>query len=314
MLPILLIGVSSATFLSLLLLPLGVDAAVVALGAGSAAGLGWLGGRRAAVRERRRVAALQEVFETEVALARRLHQALEQLGDGHHELASATMTSVLSLDLLAKQPTAPGPEGDAARALLEQARDGLARIAALVLALRAERLTPYVGVKTDLRPAVEASIQAVRARFPRVGVALTIAPGAPEKVTASGGAAALATVVTELLTNACEGVGRRRAAPVSVTIRLVGDGPWGLVEIADGGPGLPVPLRTRDGVPPVLRSTKRGRLGLGLTRCEHVARASGGLLTVEATPDSGARAVLRLPALAEPEPLVESDLPHAGNG
>nr|WP_202394623.1 HAMP domain-containing sensor histidine kinase [Xanthomonas sp. LMG 9002] len=97
----------------------------------------------------------------------------------------------------------------------------------------------------------------------------------------------LEQVLINLLRNALEAGG---SAPV--TLRARGDGASVLIEVLDGGAGLP----TSDNLFVPFFTTKRGGSGIGLVLSRQIVEAQGGSLSLEARTDApGSVATLRLP-------------------
>jgi len=105
-----------------------------------------------------------------------------------------------------------------------------------------------------------------------------------------GNTAALRTVFSDLIANACEamsGAGRLR-------IRVRRDGDDVTIDFRDTGQGLPAVSEERLFEP--LFTTRTGALGLGLAFCREVMDRLGGQATARNATPRGARVTLRLPA------------------
>jgi two-component system, OmpR family, sensor kinase len=87
------------------------------------------------------------------------------------------------------------------------------------------------------------------------------------------------------------------STPVTVQLNTEerGGATWGLITVADRGPGIPRELQKR-----LFERFARGPgsqgLGLGLYLAHRVAEAHGGVLTVDSAPEIGARFTLAVPA------------------
>ncbi len=100
----------------------------------------------------------------------------------------------------------------------------------------------------------------------------------------------LSAVLHNLHKNAEEAlVGR----PPWVAVRVLADGPWAVLEVEDGGPGVPEEARERIFEPAF--SHKPGGTGLGLAIARRIASEHGGSLQVHTGSRGGALFRLRLP-------------------
>jgi len=106
----------------------------------------------------------------------------------------------------------------------------------------------------------------------------------------------LSRAVHNLLLNAAE------ASPDggTVDVRSGREGDDAVVEVLDRGPGLAPEVRARLFEPYV--STKARGSGLGLSLVRDIAIQHGGVVTLDDREGGGARACLRLPVLAAPDP------------
>jgi two-component system, NtrC family, C4-dicarboxylate transport sensor histidine kinase DctB len=96
-----------------------------------------------------------------------------------------------------------------------------------------------------------------------------------------------------LVINACEGDGQRRAARVDVEVRIDGAHGRVVVDVIDDGPGFPAEvLVARLGE---TRSTKLGGSGFGLVLTQAMAQASDGTLKRGNRSSGGAVVSLSLP-------------------
>ena len=140
----------------------------------------------------------------------------------------------------------------------------------------------------DVAQVVNAATQVARRRFPLTRVECA-APAV--KVQMVGGERALLQVVFNLLSNACEGAGSRKAANVRLegsvearrmTLRVDDDGPGFLPELLTSGTTL-------------IPSTKAGGSGMGLMLVSELVTASGGRLELRNGAEGGASVTLQLP-------------------
>lgn len=125
-------------------------------------------------------------------------------------------------------------------ALLNDIRDGSARIAEIVQALKVYSHLGQAPVQSvDLRTEIDSTLVILRSKL-RNGITVKreFDDGVPE-VAASGGE--LNQVWTHLINNAVDALGGEG----TITIRTRRDGAWAVVEIEDDGPGIPAEHQSR---------------------------------------------------------------------
>jgi len=120
-----------------------------------------------------------------------------------------------------------------------------------------------------------------------------------------GDAAQLHQVALNLVTNALQAVDD--GEPVVVAVRR--EGPFAVLEVRDGGPGVPEELRHRIFEP--FFTGREDGTGLGLFVSYGIVDRHGGRIEVGTAPEGGARFTVRLP-LAGPSP--GGDPPTKGPG
>jgi|GEM_PF-1128027 len=120
-----------------------------------------------------------------------------------------------------------------------------------------------------------------------------------------GDAAQLHQVALNLVTNALQAVDE--GEPVVVAVRR--DGPFAVLEVRDGGPGVPEEMRPRVFEP--FFTGREDGTGLGLFVSYGIVERHGGRIEVGTAPEGGARFTVRLP-LAGPSPA--GDTPTKGPG
>lgn len=149
-------------------------------------------------------------------------------------------------------------------------------------------LPAVAGRRTALAPVLGALAATLR----RVHPAREIELDAPVDLRFRGDREDLEEIAGNLMENACKWARRR----VRVTARPAGA--WLVLTVEDDGPGLAPEARAQ-------ALARGGRLdegapgsGLGLAIVQEVMAAQGGALSLEASPEGGLRAVVRLPAAA----------------
>ena len=115
-----------------------------------------------------------------------------------------------------------------------------------------------------------------------------------------GGEVALARVVENLVKNAREGDGDRRAAHIWVRCRVGRDGGTAQVIVEDDGPGFDAEM-LQQGYE-LFGTTKEEGTGLGLYIIDRIITAHHGRMHLEARPGGGARVVLVWPRRQETKP------------
>jgi len=146
---------------------------------------------------------------------------------------------------------------------------------------------------------VDALVRAASARvmsLPRGRLVVHVQPGLPPW---GGDAAAVETIVTNLLSNAAKHAGPSATVTLSVNRQPRGTRSWLLIRVSDTGPGIP-----RHELGRVLQPFYGGEAsrvaqspgsGLGLSLVSRVVRTYGGNLSVESAVGSGTTVMARLP-------------------
>jgi len=141
------------------------------------------------------------------------------------------------------------------------------------------------AVPCPLRDLCEEVVERLKESDQLSGVTVSIEGDA----TAAGHPQKLRQVVFNLIKNAVEAAG----AGGTVRIRLHADATGASVTVADSGPGVATPLRSRLFEP--FFTTKASGTGLGLAVSQAIAQAYGGSIAFEAGPLAGATFKLNLP-------------------
>jgi signal transduction histidine kinase len=184
----------------------------------------------------------------------------------------------------------PRTEQGEGREFLRHAKEGLGRMAEVVRELLAfARGAALETSEVDLHELLSQAAASVRGGTPARFV-LGTAPGLAR---VPGG---LFAVFTNLLRNALEAT--PPGMPVEVGLRRTRRGRF-VVEIRDGGPGIPPAQMHRVFEP--FYTTKANGTGLGLPIARHVARRHGARLLLRSRPGEGTVARLLLPPPREEE-------------
>lgn len=233
------------------------------------------------------------------ALARTVNATLDRLqtaverhqrfvADAAHELRSPLAILRTRLEL-----TAPGTEAPvlAGRALTDVQRIQ-SLTADLLLLARLDAGEPLRDEEVDFGQVV--AEEAAKPRPRPVAVRLDVAAD----VLVRGSGDQLARMVANLVDNAV------RHAATTVTVRLAGESPRAVLDVADDGPGIPPEHREtvfdRFTRLDQARTRDHGGSGLGLAIARDIATAHGGSLTVRPGPVPGACLRAVLPAARRP--------------
>ena len=233
------------------------------------------------------------------ALLERLQEALHRergfVADAGHELRTPLAILRTELELAAR----PGRSREALVDAVQQAgeeTDRLIRLAEdLLLLARADNDQPFLRpVPLSLPDLLQTAARAAGTRAAARDV--TVSVDAPAALQVEADPDRLRQAVDNLLDNAT------RHAPPGSTVELVAAAPRPgvvTVEVADRGPGFPVPFLPhafeRFHRVESSRSRDAGGTGLGLSIVRAVARAHGGDAVAANRPDGGAAVTIELP-------------------
>lgn len=245
------------------------------------------------VRARRHAERMRSALESQIAAqAVARSQQLEGLVvDAHarrHDVRNALMRALLDLELLE----------DTFR---REERAGATELERAAHALRTGielAQQPGPGTRRRLPVSVPSAIapilEGLRARFPRARFELELQEEVPLLAHVEEGESGLRRIVENLLVNAAEGDGRRRATRVSLRVSRRADGEVTILRVSDDGPGFSSTQLAGDihG----FESTKDDGTGLGLFIVENLARASGGWVERANGARGGAIVTVSLPA------------------
>ena len=198
----------------------------------------------------------------------------------------------LRLDRLA----AGGEDVRALREVLEEVRQGAARVAAVVGQLRATSRPDaperggVVDVGQALRSALRVAGNEIRHRARLVTHMDDVAP-------IDGNAQRLEQVFLNLLVNATQALPEGRAEnEISVSLREAPGGERLSVEIVDNGNGIAAEVLPRIFDPFFTTKAVGVGMGLGLSICHGIVTAHGGTIDVDSEPHRGTRFRVVLPA------------------
>jgi two-component system sensor histidine kinase HydH len=166
------------------------------------------------------------------------------------------------------------------------------RIGELVRRLHRVRIDGSRLKPVSVERVIGQAVDEIRALFPEAGgyrIAVDVAPGSPEVITADG--EQLVLVLTNLLTNA--GQAMSGGGLIRIGVRPDGDGRVALV-VSDDGEGIPATLQPRLFDPFV--TTRAEGTGLGLWVCRKIVEQHHhGSIEVFSPPGGGTTVTVRLP-------------------
>jgi signal transduction histidine kinase len=226
-------------------------------------------------------------------------EAIARLAAGAaHDFNNLLTVMISSADAIARDPTTPARQQEAARRGLEAARRG-ADLARELLALgRDARCAPCVVDVAAALSKMEVLLRA--AAGPEHGLAIRC-EGAPGRVLVDP--AQLERVVLNLVLNARDAMPDGGPIEVVVSEARVEDGDdepgaYVVIEVADSGIGMDAATRARIFEPFFTTKPKGRGSGVGLSVVYGVVERAGGFVHVDSTPGRGTRMRMYLPRVA----------------
>lgn len=181
--------------------------------------------------------------------------------------------------------------GEVLGELLADAREGVERVHQIIHDLRVfARLDEAERKTVDVREGIESTLKILRHRFEeRRATVVTDLGDVPEIEVYP---ALLNQVIMNLLQNACDAVPAETGI-IRISTRVRGNDL--VIEVADNGPGVPVPLRERVFDPFFTTKEVGAGTGLGLSLSYQIVEKHGGSLVVGDAPEGGALFTVTLP-------------------
>jgi two-component system, OmpR family, sensor kinase len=247
--------------------------------------------------------------EASEAQARRSEERMRRfVTDASHELRTP-LTSIRGFAELYRQGAASAPE-DVPR-LMRRIEEAAARMGLLVedllLLARLDQQRALEFRPVDLVTIATEAVQEARAVAPgrRIDVQVLDGPGTEAPVVL-GDDARLRQVAGNLLSNALTHTPEEAAVTVRVGALSSDGSTWGVLEVADTGPGLPPEQAERvferfyraDSS----RARATGGTGLGLSIVRALVAAHGGTVLLQSEPGKGATFTVRLPLQGSSSP------------
>lgn len=113
-------------------------------------------------------------------------------------------------------------------------------------------------------------------------------------------------LIERVLTNLLDNAAKHAPPPAQIALRARLEQAQLVVEVCDGGPGIPPALRERV-FEPFFRAGGKPGSGLGLAICRGIVEAHEGSIVIDGQDAGGCRVTLRLPVPAD-RPTLERDL------
>jgi len=215
------------------------------------------------------------------------------VADAAHELRTPLTALKLQIGLVHDAPDATAR--DAALSRLRAGVDRAARLVEQLLALaRAEPGAAAPMAELDLAAVARQTLADLQPLAAAQGARLQLE--APETLALRGDAAALHSLLRNLIDNALKHGRRDGESGARVVVRLRQAGDSAIIEVDDAGPGIAEAERAQ-----AFDRFRRGEAshgegsGLGLAIVQAVARRHGGSVTLGSAPTGGLRVTVRLP-------------------
>jgi len=220
-----------------------------------------------------------------------------------HEINNPLTYVLANLDLLAMKLPALARGDSELKALIDDAREGAARVRDVVRDLRAlSRADDEPTGAADLRQVLESCFKLADSEIRyRARLVTELAAAPPVR----GSASRLAQVFLNLLINAAHAIPAGHADEHRITVRLrTARDERVVVEIADTGMGIDRSIRGRIFEPFFTTKPAGEGTGLGLAICHGIVKSIGGEIAVESEPGRGTtfRVALPVAAAAPPPP------------
>jgi two-component system OmpR family sensor kinase len=242
--------------------------------------------------------------ETQSALERQR----EFVADASHELRTPLTSILANLELLEAELS--GEEQAMAASALRSSRRMRRLVADLLLLARADAGRASLRQGVDFAEVVREAVAEAISISAEHHVSVNAPEG--EVFCVDGAPDDLHRLVLNLVENALA----HTPPGTIVDVGLGRDGDTLVLEVSDSGPGIPEDLRERIFDRFVRAERTGGGSGLGLSIVRAVAEAHGGSVSVDASPNGGARFLVRLPAgtdagakPAADQPATETERP-----
>lgn len=232
----------------------------------------------------------------EAQFAARLHSEdrLRQfLADASHELRTP-LTSIRGYAELARMQRAAGGDAEDNLARIESEGTRMSRLVEdLLMLARGDQMSPTRNELVDVGELLAEAVDSARAAFPERPIDAQLTAG----LHVVGDPDQLFRIVRNLVGNAEMHTAKGRP----VLVRCLGQGPEVLIQVIDGGPGLPpdeaAHVFERFWRADKARSRAHGGTGLGMSIVAAIVAAHGGSVAFVSSVEQGSTVTVRLPAV-----------------
>jgi signal transduction histidine kinase len=214
-----------------------------------------------------------------------------------HELNNPLAYVCTNLDLLGEQLGARGSLGEQTSELLDDVREGLERITAIVRDLRSSSRTPEedretVDIESPLNIAIQMASNEIRHRA-------RLIREIPSGMLVRANAMRLGQVFLNLLVNAAQAISEGHAQENTISVRVSEENGQICVRISDTGTGINPENMERIFDPFFTTKPIGVGTGLGLSICRNIVDGYGGSISVSNDDRRGAIFTVRLPMAVE---------------
>ena len=235
------------------------------------------------------LSAVETQFAARLASEDRLRQFL---ADASHELRTP-LTSIRGYAELARMQRAAGANADDNLSRIESEGTRMSRLVEdLLMLARGDHTGPARQELVDVPELLDDAVSGARAAFPDRRIDLQLTQG----LHVVGDPDQLYRIVRNLIGNA----DMHTAAGRPVLVRCAADGDGVIIQVIDGGPGLPpeeaAHVFERFWRADKARSRARGGTGLGLSIVAAIVAAHGGAVWFDSSVEHGSTVTVRLPA------------------
>ena len=214
-----------------------------------------------------------------------------------HELNNPLAYVCTNLDLLGEELRAQGPLAEPTSELLDDVREGLERITAIVRDLRSSSRAPeedceVVDIENPLNIAIQMASNEIRHRA-------RLIRDIPSGMQVRANSMRLGQVFLNLLVNAAHAITEGHAQENTISVRVTAEGDEICVSIADTGDGIKPEDMERIFDPFFTTKPIGVGTGLGLSICRNIVDGYGGTISVRNDVKRGANFTVRLPMAVE---------------
>lgn len=229
--------------------------------------------------------------------AKGMEHRLGVLMRDHHDARTLLSSAALNAELVHEQISrnATGSQSELAR-IAADLRHDLRAVNEYVASIRDRAFqgvhSSIESADVDLISSIRSVVGQLQSYFPETRIVVTVSEPSLH-VSIPGDPASLDHAIQNLVANACEGDGGRRARRVEVSARPDGDRQMAVIEVRDDGPGFSSAIL--DSTPGQRTTSKADGSGLGLWLVESWLYEIGSPLRIANGPEGGAVVRFELP-------------------